>query len=189
MNRPAGRRRLLAILVVVVVPLAAAAPSCKRAGTARDERASPVTASDDATPAELALAARWIDGLRAKDGGALAALARAPFDFRDARTGAPKASCADGVRADAAAVATLASCLVADPLLKKDLAANPAPRIVSTTKDELPPWAKPWAGQVRAGLRPISVFIHGPGSSFELILLVAADGVHAFWQNVFVEPS
>jgi hypothetical protein len=175
--------------MLLLAGLGASVVSCKRTGTVTDDKASPVTATDDASPAEAKAAATWLEALRAKSANAVAHAARAPFDFHDARQGAPRAKCGDVAHADAKGVDALAACLVTDEILSADLAANPAPRIVATTKELLPAWAKPWAGDVRPGLRPMSVFIHGPSSSFEMILLVADDGVHAFWQTLFVDPS
>jgi hypothetical protein len=159
--------------------------SCKRGGPP----GLPLGTAGGDTGADARAAGRWIEGLRAGDAGALAAQAHYPFDLRDTRAAGQKGRCESGVLGDADAMKKGASCLMADALLKGDLAANPAPRIVAMSTSELAPWAKPWAGEIRPGLRLMSVFIHGTSSAYELIVLVGDDGVHGFWENVSIDPA
>ncbi|HSZ82424.1 MAG TPA: pyridoxal-phosphate dependent enzyme [Polyangia bacterium] len=150
--------------------------------------AAPDVPGPTASPGESATAARWIAALRQKGTAAITTLARAPFDFRDTRTTLSR-GCGSHVASDPRGVAVVAGCLAKDKDLRATLLANPEPRLFAISKETLPGWAKPWAGGLPPGLRPMSTFIHGDKAAFEMILLVTEDGVHGVWQNVTYEPK
>jgi hypothetical protein len=181
--------------------LAACALACQRAAPAPEATVPKVTtpapsprpAAHDvpgptASPGESATAARWMEALRQKGTAAITTLARAPFDLRDTRTTLPR-GCGSHVASDPRGVAVVAGCLAKDKDLRATLLANPEPRLFAISRETLPGWAKPWAGGLPPGLRPMSTFIHGDKAAFEMILLVTEDGVHGVWQNVTYEPK
>jgi hypothetical protein len=174
--------------IALVCALGLVSSACKRSGPS-DPPGLPLGTAGGDTSADAKVAGLWIESLRNVDAGRVAAQARYPFDFRDTRAAGQKGRCESGVLGDARAMTGVSSCLVADRLLKEDLAANPAPRIVAMSKETLPPWASAWASSVAPGWRLMSAFIHGNTSAFELIVLVGDDGVHGFWQNVSIDPA
>jgi hypothetical protein len=190
-------------LLSFVMALAASAVSCR---SGEPTPAAPVPAPAPPVPApparpaavdvpgpvanagESNMAAQWMANLRAGNATALVKLAGTPFDFRDTRTKPPR-GCKSGVAADRKAVAAVVSCLTTDKLLHEDLLMNPASKIFAMSKETLPGWAKAWAETLRADVRPMSVFIHGKTSAFEIILLLTQENVFGVWQNVILEPK
>jgi hypothetical protein len=191
-------RRLQTVAMLSL--LAAGAAACQRAAPPAPpppapgplfhlhRKADPDVPGPTASAGETATAARWIAALRQKGTAAITTLARAPFDFRDTRTTLPK-GCGSHVATDPRGVDVVAACLAKDKDLRATLLAYPEPRLFAISKETLPEWAKPWAGDLKPGLRPMSTFIHGDKAAFEMILLVTDDGVHGVWQNVTFEPK
>jgi hypothetical protein len=191
------QRRTVALLTLLV----ACSVACQRATPAPTptprppgpllhlhRRPNPDVPGPTASAAETATATRWLAALRQKGTGAITTLARAPFDFRDTRTTLPK-GCGSHVASDPRGVAVVAACIAKDKDLHATLLAYPEPRLFATSKETLPEWAKPWAGALAPGIRPMSTFIHGDKAAFDMILLVTDDGVHGVWQNVTYEPK
>ena len=130
-----------------------------------------------------------MDRLRERDAGSVAMQIVPPFDFRDTRRDAAKKKCGSRVATNAKGTAAIAGCLSKDADLHADLAMTPEPRLFAVDKGALPPWAQPWAKDLRPGLRAVSTFVHGETGAYELVLLVGDDGVRGLWQNVTVEPK
>jgi hypothetical protein len=128
----------------------------------------------------------WIKALGARDPDSLAKRSRFPFALRD--TGAEgKCKSATIDAADKLAVGT--QCLLKDDLLNEDLKANPEPTADVLSAKTLPRWSRKWAKEIPAGATPVSIFLPGNGSSFDLVLLVSGDGVQGFWKHATFEPN
>ena len=192
------QRRRLALLALLAAPSFACQRATPAPAAPPREAPAPAPAAPRPTPADVpgptasagesATAARWIAALRQKGTSAITTLARAPFDFRDTRTTLPK-GCGSHVATDPRGVAVVAACIAKDKDLHATLLANPEPRLFAASKETLPEWAKPWAGALAPGVRPMSTFIHGDKAAFDMILLVTDDGVRGVWQNVTYEPK
>ena len=135
-------------------------------------------------PAKVATA--WIDALRQRDVDALTRSTRFPFVLRDTGAGG---KCKNATAADATQLPAALACLLKDDLLNEDLKANPAPEADPVSKRTLPRWARKWSNDVRAGSVPVSVFIHGNGNAFDLVLVVAGDGVQGLFKHATFEKN
>jgi hypothetical protein len=172
------------------VPAAEAAPGTESHGPAPTKQAAPAP-ENEATPAEKSAdpgkAARsWLDAPRAHDVEALAKRSRFPFVFKD--TGA-EGKCKSATIPGADKLAAGVQCLVKDDLLTEDLKSNPEPTADVLSVKSLPRWSRKWAKEIPAGATPVSVFFNGNGNSFDLVLLVAGDGVQGFWKHATFEPN
>jgi hypothetical protein len=143
--------------------------------------ATPGDASATKGPGIIKAATAWIDALRRGDVSALASLSRYPFELRD--TGkeghCPKRRAVTGPQDMQAAV----HCLVADDVLGLALKDNPEPVVDELPPAKLPAWAAPWRAEVSEGVHAVAVPIDAAASTFDIVLLVADDGVRAFWKS------
>jgi hypothetical protein len=200
-NRGLGRYRcdtlaprwLAAVALLVTLACKREAPASSPPAPIPSKPAAPAAASSAGAPATTAAAAKdasaaaaWLDALRERDPGALAAKSLLPFDFRDTHA---RGKCGTRAAATRAAATTVTTCLATDPRLHAELSATPEPRLVPLDVGSFPPWAQGWAKTMRPGLRGLSTFVHGEADARELVLLVGDDGVHGIWQNLSVEPK
>jgi len=127
------------------------------------------------------IAQRWLDALRSRDLSALARLTSYPFEVRD--TGR-EAACGKRSAAKPQALESAVKCLLRNEELHKALASQP-PFVEATGPDySIPDWAERWwQDRQHATLTKISAGAYDPhGFSFDLVLLLAPDGVRAVWK-------
>lgn len=135
---------------------------------------------------EVALARRWLEALQKRDLAALAAATSYPFEVRDAGLEAP---CGSRSAADRAALDWAARCLLGNDELIRALSSR-APMVEAASEDApMPDWAEHWWQASRhRGLRKVSAGVsHPSGYSFDLVLMVAPEGVRAAWMRGSLE--
>jgi hypothetical protein len=141
----------------------------------------------DAGPSTLVqLATRWVDALRDKNVEALTKLSQYPFDLRDTRK---DGACVNKTVRGPGDMPSAVDCLLVNWVLNDELKANPTPTTKVVSPKELPSWARRWVKEIGPGLTAVDVFIHGNGSSFQFILLVADEGVQGFWKTAWFEAN
>jgi hypothetical protein len=134
----------------------------------------------DATAA-VGVARRWLDGLRDRDMSALAQVTSYPFEVRDAGR---EAACGRRSAGKPKALESAVRCLLSNDALHRALSSKP-PFVENTGPSySIPNWAERWwQERQHSGLTKISGGASDPrGFSFDLLLLIAPDGVRAVWQ-------
>jgi hypothetical protein len=127
------------------------------------------------------IARRWLDALQKRDLRALAEVTGYPFEVRD--TGR-EAVCGKRFVAKPEAFESAVKCLFRNEELIKALESGP-PFVEAAGEDySIPNWAEHWWQAAKhGGLSKISAGVTNPVSfSFDLILMVAPEGVRAFWK-------
>jgi hypothetical protein len=183
--------RIPAIAVVCAMLAVPVAMGPSRAnGTAAMVPAAPPAALVPAAPpamgATSAIARKWVDALGNRDTKVMVDLARYPFALRN--TG-KEGDCKNSTASNASKMKVTIGCLVKDDLLIEDIKANPEPEAKVLSKKTLPAWSRRWAKEISTDATPVSVFIHGNGSSHEFIVLVVSDGVQGFWKTAWFESN
>jgi hypothetical protein len=74
-------------------------------------------------------------------------------------------------------------CLINDDALRGVLKENPEPDVGPLSAKHLPNWTRKWKADVTPGLRPLGVVLLGHSVSFDLVILVGADGVHGVFKH------
>ncbi len=132
-------------------------------------------------PGTIKAATAWIDALRRGDVTALASLSRYPFELRD--TGKEGHCPKRQEVAEPQKMPAAVRCLVTDDVLGAALQDNPEPVVDELPAANLPAWAVPWRAEVSEGVHAVAVPIDAAGCTFDIVLLVADDGVRAFWKS------
>ncbi len=184
------KRSLLSVAILCFgVPLtatgclrnaAASAALTAEKSTARDagidQRSGAAAAPNDATAAQVAL--KWLSLLRRGDRAGLIRQSSVPFVLRDAsNTGA----CSVLDITDSSKLGDL-TCLVADDKLREVLVLNPEPEPGLVSPKHLPKWARRWKAEVTSEVTPVSFVLLGKKVSFDLVVLVGADGVRGVFR-------
>lgn len=129
---------------------------------------------------EAETAAAWLEALKRRDLIALAKVTGYPFEARDAGR---EAACGKRTAANRAALESAVRCLFDNDELLRALQAR-APLVEAAGEDALMPnWVEGWwQASEHQRLRKVSAGVSNPLSySFDMILMVAPDGVRAFW--------
>lgn len=183
--------------LISALSVSGAESACARAGAspAAHQTASPgtdaeverVTGSPPAlAPAVASQAAlKWLAALRQVDRAGLIRQSGVPFILRDAsRTGAcAKLDVGDPSKLDGI------GCLLKDDLLHAVLKTNPEPDPGPLPPKLLPNWARRWKAEVPPGSLPVGFVLLGKAVSFDLVVLVKADGVHGLLRHTSHERN
>jgi hypothetical protein len=130
---------------------------------------------------QVELATRWLEALKRKDLAVLAQVTSYPFEVRDAGR---EAVCGKRAAANRAGLDPAVKCLFDNAELIQALESR-APFIEAAGEDApIPNWAERWwQPSKHRGLSKVSAGVSNPVSySFDMILMVAPDGVRAFWK-------
>jgi hypothetical protein len=130
---------------------------------------------------QVELARSWLDALKRKDLSALAKVTSYPFEVRDAGR---EAVCGRRAAANRAQLESAVKCLFDNTELTQALESRAAFVEAAGDNESIPDWAERWWQASRhRGLNKISAGVSNPVSySFDIILMVAPDGVRAFWK-------
>jgi hypothetical protein len=130
---------------------------------------------------QVKLARSWLEALKKRDLRALAEVTSYPFEIRDSGR---EAGCGKRTAVNQAALASAVKCLFKNDELMQALALR-APFVEAAGEDaSIPNWAEGW-WQVNEhqGLSEVFAGVSNPLSySFDIILMVAPNGVRAFWK-------
>lgn len=134
----------------------------------------------DAT-SEVELARAWLEALKRKDLAALAKATSYPLEVRDSGR---EAVCGKRSAANRAALQSALRCLFDNTELIKALNSRATFVEAASEDSSMPNWAETWwQASKHQGLRKVSAGVSNPVSySFDIILMVAPDGVRAFWK-------
>jgi hypothetical protein len=130
---------------------------------------------------QVKLARGWLEALKKRDLRSLAEVTSYPFEVRDAGR---EAKCGKRTAANRAALDSAVKCLFENDELMQALALR-APFVEAAGEDaSIPNWAESWwNAKEHNGLSKVSVGVSNPLSySFDIVLMVAPDGVRAFWK-------
>ena len=141
-----------------------------------DGRPAVAPAPDDTAAAQAAL--KWLLSLRHRDGATLIRQSGVPFVLRDASS---NGDCSKLDIADSSKLTSLI-CIVRDDVLHQVLNANPDPEPGLVSPKHLPKWARKWKADVTPELTPVSFVLLGTKASFDLVVLVGADGVRGLFK-------
>lgn len=131
--------------------------------------------------AQVEVARAWLEALKKRDLNALAKMTSYPFEVRDAGR---EAACGSRTAGSRAALESAVQCLFDNGELIRALESR-VPFVEAAGEDALMPnWAEPWwQASKHQGLSKVSAGVSNPlRYSFDIILMVAPDGVRAFWQ-------
>lgn len=131
--------------------------------------------------AAASIAQRWLDALRKRDLDALAQVTTYPFEVRDSgREALCRSSSARAPEELHAAV----RCLLNSAELHRAFETRLPSVRASLDDNPVPNWAEQWWNRaVHGGLSRTSAALSTPeGASFDIILMVGADGVRAVWK-------
>jgi hypothetical protein len=135
---------------------------------------------------EVKLARGWLDALKKRDSRALAEVTSYPFEVRDSGRGV---ACGKHTAGSRAALESAVRCLLGNRELMEALEVR-APFVEAAGEEaSIPNWAERWwqAGKHK-GLKKVSAGVSNPRSySFDMVLMVAPDGVRAFWMSGSLE--
>jgi len=74
-------------------------------------------------------------------------------------------------------------CLISDDWLGMALKDNPEPVMDELPSANLPAWAAPWRAESSDGVQAVGIPIDAAACTFDIVLLVARDGVRGFWKT------
>ena len=191
--------RLELAVLVGIASTANIVSACARNADASPsaQGASPVSSLDagadrgaaERTVPDLATAVKtaglWLSALRQRDRSGLLQHSGVPFVVRDASGNGP---CSNLEISDSGKLDSI-GCLVDDGALRAALKENPDPDIGPLSAKHLPNWARGWRADVVAGLRPLGVVLLGHKISFDLVILVGADGVHGVFKHTAADRN
>lgn len=134
---------------------------------------------EDGTAA-VKIATRWLDALQRRDLETLAQVTSYAFEVRDA---GHEALCGKRTAAQRAQLDAAVRCLLRSKELNQAFQAR-APIVEAVMGDtRVPSWAESWWKPAHAGLSQTYTGVSTPeGASFDIVLLVAPDGVRTFWK-------
>jgi hypothetical protein len=129
---------------------------------------------------QVKLARTWLEGLKKRDLSTIASVTSYPFEVRDSGR---EAVCGNRTAADREALESAVRCLFDNHEL---IQALDRPPFVEAAGEgaSMPNWAERWwEPRKHQGLSKVSAGVSNPlGYSFDMILMVAPDGVRAFWK-------
>jgi hypothetical protein len=155
-------------------------------GPERQETAVAAKAGTVGVTGSVAVVGNWLGAFRKHDGTGLATLTLFPFALRDTGT---EGDCKTTTLAKAELLQPGLVCLTNDELVQEALRANPEPLTKVLSRKTLPKWARRWAGELREGMTPVSVYVPGNGSAFEFVLIVVGDQIQGLWKHATFESN